>query len=64
MTKKGTVGSRLLKYVTAGAAAGVLLFSSLVPRLIPLTAERSQCFPFRGMLLLSPDPAVFFYVES
>ena len=40
MMKKDAAGSRVLKYVTAGAAAGVLLFSSLVPRLIPLTAER------------------------
>ena len=39
MMKKDAAGSRVLKYVTAGAAAGVLLFSSLVPRLIPLTND-------------------------
>ena len=37
MMKKDAAGSRVLKYVTAGAAAGVLLFSSLVPRMIPQT---------------------------
>ena len=39
MTKNGEAGSRVLKYVTAGAAAGFLVFSSLLPRLIPQTKD-------------------------